>query len=387
MQLTDEAGIVGLVGDVYAAALDVSRWPAVLKNMSSVVGAAAGSVWMHDFENSSANFELADGNVAAFMGFDSESLTSFADYYSGINVWTAAEAAHPSGSVVTGSMLFPDDRLKRTEFYNDWLKPQDLFYALGSIVVKEETRAVKLSFLRPERSGAYGTDELAVMKQLMPHLQAAVAMHRKLHRMEAIASSSVAALDAVRFGVILLTGAGRVLHANRSARDISAKTAALCFGPGGTLRGATMAATAKLQRLIQEAALTGAGKGVAAGGALRLPSGNGSELQVFVSPMPVQAQPFGQGVAAAVFCNDPDATIAGLAQALQSIYRMTPAEAALTEALVNGQSLNEFAEERQTTLNTVRTQMKSAAAKAGAKRQVDLVRMVLTGPAILGRPV
>lgn len=280
-------------------------------------------------------------------------------------------------------MLFPDSKLKHTEFYNGWLKPQDLFHSLGSIVIKEETRAVKLSFLRSESSGAYGEDELHVMRQLMPHLQAAVALHRKVHRLQALASSAMTALDFVRFGVILLTERGTVIHINRSPREIAAKTAAIGFGPGGTLQGATMSATRKLERLIRDAALTGAGKGCLPGGALQMPGNNGGSLKVFVVPMPAHAQPFGQHVAAAIFCNDPNATGGGLASLLQAIYRMTPAEAALTEALVNGQSLNEFAEQRCTTLNTVRTQLKSAAAKAGTKRQVDLVRMVLTGPAIL----
>lgn len=383
MQSNSEARIIGLIGDVYAAALDASRWPGVLQNTASVVGSPVGTVWMHDFADSSANFDHGNGNVTAFMGFDDASISSFAAHYGGVNVWTAEEDRLPSGSAVTGSMLYPDSGLKRTEFYSGWLKPQDLFYTLGSIVVKEETRAVKLSFLRSESSGAYGEEELHVMRQLMPHLQTAVALHRKVHRLQALASSALGALDYVRFGVILLTERGTVMHANRPAHEIANKTAAIGFGPGGTLQGATSSATKKLQHLIRDAALTGMGKGSLPGGALQLPSGNGSSLKVFVVPMPAQAQPFGQHVAAAIFCSDPDAAVRGLAQLLQAIYRMTPAEAALTEALVNGQSLNEFAVQRCTTLNTVRTQLKSAAAKAGAKRQVDLVRMVLTGPAIL----
>jgi DNA-binding CsgD family transcriptional regulator len=38
-------------------------------------------------------------------------------------------------------------------------------------------------------------------------------------------------------------------------------------------------------------------------------------------------------------------------------------------------------------VNTVRTQLKSILAKTGATRQADLVRMVLTGPAIFNPPV
>lgn len=85
---------------------------------------------------------------------------------------------------------------------------------------------------------------------------------------------------------------------------------------------------------------------------------------------------------AAIICSDPEAGVGMLSHRLEAMYRMSPAEAQLAEALVNGLSLKQYAEARHTTMNTVRTQLKAAAAKIGARRQADLVRIVLTGPAI-----
>jgi DNA-binding CsgD family transcriptional regulator len=72
-----------------------------------------------------------------------------------------------------------------------------------------------------------------------------------------------------------------------------------------------------------------------------------------------------------------------VARQLESMFGMTPAEARLTEALVQGQSLQQYAEARRVTMSTVRTQLKAATAKTGTRRQADLVRIVLTGPAVL----
>ena len=371
------------MGSIYAAGLDSTRWPTVLNQVSGEVGAAAGTIWMHDFRNSGASFETGGKNVSAYVGFDENTLVSYADHFSGINVWAANEEKLAAGSAVTSSILYPDSKLKHTEFYADWLRQQDLFYALGAVVEKQESCAVKLSFLRSERAGVYQAHELNVMRQLMPHLQTAVAMHRQMYRLEALAASTRGVLDLIRFGVILLTDNGTLMYANHSARSIATMTGALRFGPGGVIEAASVGATAKLQNLIRTSALTGAGKGLFSGGAMRLPTRDHRELQVFVAPMPSHATPFGESVSAAIFCNGPDAAVGGLVPSLQAIYQMTLAEASLTEALVNGQSLREFAEQRSTTLNTVRTQLKAATAKAGAKRQVDLVRMILTGPAIL----
>ncbi|HUR89281.1 MAG TPA: hypothetical protein VMZ74_09370 [Ramlibacter sp.] len=383
MQDRAEFRFAELVGDVYAAGLDATRWPDVLARMSSMVDSAAGTIFIHDFDDGSANLECSGGNVAAFLGFDESALVSYATYYGGRNVWIAAEDALPPGSAVTSSMLFPESRLKGTEFYCDWLKPQDFFYSLGSVVVKEQTRAVKLSFLRSERDGAYGSDDLQLMRQLMPHLQSSVATHRKLFRLESLAAGAIGALDSLRNGVILLNPEGRVLHANVAAERIAKNSGAIRLGAGGAIGGATTSASDKLKALIRQAVLTGTGRGVAPGGSLRLPGNEGGHLSVFITPLPAKLTPFGRGAAAALFCADADAVVGGLSVALQTVYQMTAAEAALTEALVNGLSLAQYAEQRGVTLNTVRTQLKDAAAKAGAKRQVDLVRVVLTGPAML----
>ena len=68
---------------------------------------------------------------------------------------------------------------------------------------------------------------------------------------------------------------------------------------------------------------------------------------------------------------------------MQAWYRMTPAEARLTQALVNGLSLQEYAAQAELSFHTVRSQLKAVVGKVGVGRQADLVRVVLTGPAIM----
>ena len=123
--------------------------------------------------------------------------------------------------------------------------------------------------------------------------------------------------------------------------------------------------------------------GLTRGGAIRLTGVGGRELHLLVTPLPGGFSPLGDEAPAVIFCSDPQASIALLSGRLETLYGMTPAEARLTEGLVSGQSLSEYADTRNVSINTVRSQLKAAAAKAGAKRQADLVRIVLTGPTIL----
>jgi DNA-binding CsgD family transcriptional regulator len=238
--------------------------------------------------------------------------------------------------------------------------------------------------VRSERAGSYDEDELRLVRQLLPHLRNAVLLHRHLHRLKALAASAMAALDLVPMGILLLTSSGALLHGNRRAHELVATTGALRFGSPGPLQAASPAATSALQRLIREAVGTATGKGLSNGGALRLRGREGRRLHLVVTPLPLDRSPFGEDAAAALVCSDPDAVMPDMGQQLQGMFGMTPAEARLTEALVQGQSLRQYADARRVTMNTVRTQLKAATGKTGTRRQTDLVRIVLTGPAILG---
>ncbi|MNV18232.1 hypothetical protein D3C71_1090530 [compost metagenome] len=72
---------------------------------------------------------------------------------------------------------------------------------------------------------------------------------------------------------------------------------------------------------------------------------------------------------------------------LRSLYGLTPAEARLAQALVNGLSLQEYADQQSVSIHTVRSQFRTIATKADVGRQTDFVRAVLTGPAMLQRAV
>ena len=60
--------------------------------------------------------------------------------------------------------------------------------------------------------------------------------------------------------------------------------------------------------------------------------------------------------------------------------------ASLAVALCGGRSLEEASRERGTTLNTVRSQLKSIFGKTGTHRQADLVSVLLASPAYFLSP-
>lgn len=67
---------------------------------------------------------------------------------------------------------------------------------------------------------------------------------------------------------------------------------------------------------------------------------------------------------------------------LRALYDLTPAEAATAVALFGGCSLAELARERATSIHTVRTQLKRVLHKCHVRSQLELCRLLATGPGV-----
>jgi DNA-binding CsgD family transcriptional regulator len=83
-----------------------------------------------------------------------------------------------------------------------------------------------------------------------------------------------------------------------------------------------------------------------------------------------------------VFITDPEANLSQ-PTVLQHLYGFTPAEAQIATQLASGMGVKEIAENLKVRQNTVRIHLKNIYDKTGARRQAELVRLVLSGPAAL----
>jgi DNA-binding CsgD family transcriptional regulator/PAS domain-containing protein len=376
----------------YECALEPSRWPAFLQMFGDVLQSPACSMWAHNFSTQRSDIDNAADGLGLHCGFEASALDSFSAHYCETNVWLSNPLMHQPGTVVHSSALFSDQHLPRTEWYTDWLRPHDFFYSCAAVVEHAHDRSFNLTVLRSRRAGRYSPAELGMVQALMPHLKTAVALHRKLHHTQALAAGGVALLDSLPLGVVLLDAQAGVLHANRQAQTLMQHTQLLHL-QARQVHAAHATADQWLQQSIGQCLHTAqamAGRRAESvssplhsGEGRRLQHWNGQQLHVMVAPLPVAAQPYGLPCGAVVLLSDPSRMLTSLTQSLHSYYRLTPAEAKLVQALIQGLSPQEYAQHMDLSIHTVRSQFKTAAAKVGVSRQADLVRVVLMGPAML----
>ena len=154
----------------------------------------------------------------------------------------------------------------------------------------------------------------------------------------------------------------------------------------GRLPAVSATGKAALARAIHIAVETGLGTGVHPGQALAIerPSG-ASPHQVLVTPMhglPARFDLGARRICAAIFVADPQTTPRASLDAVRERFGLTPAEAKVLAALVDGSSVREAAARLGVSERTVSTHLGRVFMKTGTHRQSELIRRVLAAPPI-----
>jgi len=211
-------------------------------------------------------------------------------------------------------------------------------------------------------------------------------LHRTLVGSQIRSQATSIVLDAVPLGIILVNSQGRVLQTNRSAQQILALADGLSADNSGALRAAAPRDTDRLREVIVEVAGAPPGGASQPVGVLKLdrPTLQGSWL---IAVIPIHARRRADTVSeiAAIFVTETaGADPTGIPpQSIERLFTLTPAEAKLLVALVDGMGLDEIAAHFEVSKNTLRNQLNQIFRKTGASKQSELVRMVLASPAAM----
>lgn len=281
----------------------------------------------------------------------------------------------PTFRLLRPEMFFAPGAWQRTDFFNEWYRPQRLDSLIGTNLLVEGPVSTVVSILRKE---PFTRIEIELFALLIPHVQRAVQLQLRLAALEDQQSGSAEALNRLRQGVLLVDDTGKVRFANRAAEEMLADGAGLRVS-GGVVHAARTDETCTLQRTIASCVETAAHGAEAATSRVRLQRRGGRRpLSVLVIPLRPQApwmrlyQP-----SAILFVSDPEREVAIRSEHLRDEFGLTRAEAALTLEILAGRGLQVAADRLQITLTTARTHLAHVFEKTGTSRQAELVRLIL----------
>jgi len=356
-----------LIETIYDVVFDPGLMQTVLERMCALTDSESGVLAFH-----------SDKGVEhdEVFGCDPKWRTVFCQFEHQ-NVYLQRRHMVPVGTAVLGAQLAPDEEVRRLDIYHEFFRPAGAVHLLGAVFQNEPCAFGEISIWRPEKREHHGSRELEIANLLARHLERAFRIARHMQATWTKATQLEAVLEHLVVACLLLDTTGRLIHANASAEAVLRLSTSL-----RVVQGRIVAEGAANQRVWETllgrlAHVNGPAEGTAA----VLETEEGTSLRVVALPLtPPRSETLGLMPPSAplgLVCIGGTAPRPDRAAAtLQGLFGLTPAQADLTVALFGGESLQEYADRRGRSLNTVRTHLKEVFAKTGARRQADLIRQL-----------
>jgi|HubBroStandDraft_1064217.scaffolds.fasta_scaffold20536_2 DNA-binding CsgD family transcriptional regulator len=357
-----------LIGLIYEAVEDPGGWPVFLDRLMRAMSATAAALHFQDLGSRAESMPVE-------VGFDPALAKAYVEHYHQVNILLKRAAPFLTpGTIVTNPQICEDSTLARSEYYDEFLRPQDLFYVAGGTIARNGAQPSLTSVFRPRRAGPYLESEIALVGLLMPHLQRAARLRHGLSMLQVEAT----VLDALTLGILVIDERFEVLYANPSGRGMLAKNDGIAMA-GNRLTLSQTEERAELWSLSMRARDPSLGPAIRPGGVMTVmrPSGR-RPFTVVVNPTSAKALKLSYGNPAAILLiSDPDDQAVPSKALLARVYGLTPAEASLAGILLRGDDLNDACDEMSIRRTTARTHLQHLFQKVGVSRQAELLAVLL----------
>jgi DNA-binding CsgD family transcriptional regulator len=341
--------------------------------------------------------ELLDGDTCHLVGWDRRSgipLLSvstglpdevgpdYAAHYAQIDPRRQLALTQAPGQLLNCHEHFDDRFVGRNEFFQDYLLPQvGVHYLLGSgDLVEESEQMILIGFQRYNGHGAFQNHESRCLERLLPHLRRSLRLTMRYQALREENECGETLLEVSGLATLALSSSGQVVWANQRGTALL-KTGNWFHETQGRLRASNPERDAALQAGIRDVLANARPSNVNLGNGggpehccatlIALPEANAIRL------------PTNRAALLAVVTTNNGQRIATVQQ-LMDFFRLSPAEARVVRALSHGESIEQYAQYEGVKTTTVKTQLQAAMAKTGTRSQKDLIRLVVTLPAVRG---
>lgn len=370
---TDVARASVVLPGIYAAASDADKWPQALGAVAELLGASCGLIFSH---------QAAPDQRGMWVGYriSPEARQRYIERYHAHDIWMqrghALDVWVP-GRVVSGRDLVDDRSFLKSEFYREFLAPQDIRdICAGVLHDGSETSLprVNIAVYRSHSRPLFEDRDKALMSLLLPHLAEAVRIGFRIADLEQRLLISREAADILLPALALTDVAGNVVFANRPLAHLLSDRDGLAI-ENGRLRTGAARLQSRLDRLLQDDR--------AADSALKIPRPSGKPALWLIRvdlPSPAGSPADARRPSRAFLIHDPAAPVEANVRDFAAQHGFSPAETRLLSALLAHSTLPEAARHLDVSINTVRSQLRSAMDKCGARRQVELMKMLVSWP-------
>src|ERR1700683_4267660 len=189
--LVSETEYADFLDLLYGAAVEQSQWEQVIARFADMIGGAR--VWMPELSLASG---LGTGVIARI---DPAAQTTYFQYFAKRNPFVRPMLSNPQAPWPPCGRTEEDDFEKgefvRTEYYNDFLKPQDIHSCLIVRLGRRDGMMATLNVSRPSHREQFAGADVELARRLHPDLMRAFSLSRRFADLGGFADGLAETLD------------------------------------------------------------------------------------------------------------------------------------------------------------------------------------------------
>jgi DNA-binding CsgD family transcriptional regulator/PAS domain-containing protein len=363
----DQQHLSDLIGVVYDAAIDPSRWEDAIARAAEFVGGTGAGLFCKDVG-------VPHASIPHRVGFQTPlPVALFQQIYPAAEGHFLGDLEQPIAT--TDLMSFGE--LAESELYRQWAEPQGLVDFLSAVVDRTTISAAIFGVFRHERNGVVDDHARRQMRLIAPHIRRAVLIGKMFEFKAAEVATFVDTLDGLSVGMYLVDATGRLIHANAAGHALLGASDIL-----NSVGGRLAASEAHIDRALRDV-FAAAGQSDAALGtkgiAVPLTAKDGERYIAHALPLTSGARRRAGVVstaAVALFVRKASLAVPSAPQVIGSAFKLTPTELRVLMAIVEVGGVPEVATAFGIADTTVRTHVTRLFEKTGTSRQADLVKLV-----------
>jgi DNA-binding CsgD family transcriptional regulator/PAS domain-containing protein len=363
---------------IYEAAIYPERWPQLMTTIASTFGADKGLLFTPFVPPQS-------GGLIFPTGISEESLQLWASVYIDLDLWAQAgmnRGLWKAGNVVVDEEMVSLDELLASRFYQEFLRTMNIGRVVAGIVFDNSPglMATALAIFRSPEDPAFNDEDIEWMRMIVAHVSRSLGFMQRLKISELHRKSAMAALDRLKFGVVLMDKQMQIVRMNQAAQAAVARKDGLLQNSGNRMDSAYLSVDTQglgqwLESLRQTPLIE---LSHFLDGCTVQRRNHDQRYIIQCTPVAQNDEFLGDDVAYVIFITDPQALQLPSADHLINLYGLTTAQARVSLAFAGGETYKEAARDLGISEETVRSHVKEIYPKLRVNRQSDLVRLLLS---------
>lgn len=366
---------LAIIESIYDAATDPSLWPKALEKLAAPSHGKA-------FMTIRDTVTPVESWPTLYVGMEQSWLDAFNAHYSSRVAWMMSKVPkRPPGTAVPSENVIRRSELMKTEWYNDFLRPQGLISGIGVTVMRDRRRLVSAGLLVPLEAEARQAEHVALVQRVTPHLERALKVNRQLADADFRWQAAEQSFNRLSVGVVLVSPDMTVQFANTEAERILGQRDGLRRDQAGHLRAAAPDDDARLRASVQSVTAGPDPRARDRGGVLSMRRRSGRRpYGILVAAVRPPSGLFGRGEPNAIVFISERRSNQPAGELLAETFGLTPAESRLLQALLQGHGLTNAAVRLDVSVNTAKTHLRALFDKLECSRQADLLQAVMSHP-------